>query len=31
MNECELTLAISTLGEEHVPPEEDYYDEFDEI
>jgi hypothetical protein len=27
----ELTLAIITPGEEKVPPEEDYYDEFDEI
>jgi hypothetical protein len=24
-------LAIITLGEEHVPLEEDYYDEFNEI
>jgi hypothetical protein len=31
MNVCELTLAINPPGEEHVPPEEDYYDEFDEI
>jgi hypothetical protein len=27
----ELTLAIITPGEVQVPPEEDYYDEFDEI
>jgi hypothetical protein len=27
----ELTLAIIILGQEQVPPEEDYYDEFDEI
>jgi hypothetical protein len=33
MNVCdyELTLAIPPIGEEHVPPKEDYYDEFDEI
>jgi hypothetical protein len=27
----ELTLAIITPGEEQVTPEEDYYNEFDEI
>jgi hypothetical protein len=27
----ELTLAIITRGQEQIPPEEDYYDEFDEI
>jgi hypothetical protein len=32
MNICELTLAINPpMGEEQVPQEEDYYDEFDEI
>jgi hypothetical protein len=31
MNICELTLAIITPREEQVPPEEHYYDEFDEI
>jgi hypothetical protein len=31
MNVCELTLAINPLREEQVPPEEDYYNEFDEI
>jgi hypothetical protein len=24
-------LAIITLGKEHVPPKEDYYDEFGEV
>jgi hypothetical protein len=28
---CALTLAITPPGEEQVPPEEDYYEEFDEI
>jgi hypothetical protein len=31
MTVWELTFAIITPGEEHVPPEEDHYDEFDEI
>jgi hypothetical protein len=34
MNICELTLAIKLpahRGEEQVPPEEEYYDEFDEV
>jgi hypothetical protein len=31
MNVCELTIAITPVGEEQVPPEEDYYDEFVEI
>jgi hypothetical protein len=31
MTVWELTLAIITPGEEQVPPEEDYFDEFDEI
>jgi hypothetical protein len=33
MNICELTIAMipPPAGEEHVSPEEDYYDEFDEI
>jgi hypothetical protein len=31
MTVLELTLAIITLGEEQIVPEEDYYDEFDEI
>jgi hypothetical protein len=31
MNFCELTLAINPLGEEEVTPEEDYYNEFDEV
>ena len=33
MNFCELTLVIklSPTGEEHVAPEEDYYEEFDEV
>jgi hypothetical protein len=31
MNICDLTLAITPTGEEQVPPEEDYYDEFDVI
>jgi hypothetical protein len=30
MNICELTLAIPP-DEEQVSPEENYYDEFDEI
>jgi hypothetical protein len=29
MNIRELTLAITPTGEERVPAEEDYYDEFD--
>jgi hypothetical protein len=32
MTVWELTLDIITLGQEHVPPEEDYYeDEFGEV
>jgi hypothetical protein len=31
MTVYELTLAIITPGEEQIPPEEDYYDEFDKI
>jgi hypothetical protein len=31
MNICEFTLAITPPGEEQVPSEEDYYDEFDEV
>jgi hypothetical protein len=31
MTVLELTLDIITLGEEQIVPEEDYYDEFDEI
>jgi hypothetical protein len=31
MNISELPLAITPPGEEQVPPEEDYYDEFNEI
>jgi hypothetical protein len=31
MTVWKLTLAIITPCEEQVPPEEDYYDEFDEI
>jgi hypothetical protein len=31
MTVWEVTLAITTLGEKRVPPEEDYSDEFDEI
>jgi hypothetical protein len=32
MNFCELTLVINlSTGEEEVPLEEDYYDEFDEV
>jgi hypothetical protein len=31
MNVCDLTIAITPRGEEQVPPEEDYYDEFVEI
>jgi hypothetical protein len=32
MNFCELTLAITPhTGEEQVPPEKDYYDEFDQV
>jgi hypothetical protein len=31
MNVFELTLSINPLGEEQLPPEKDYYDEFDEI
>jgi hypothetical protein len=31
MNVCELTHVIITPGEEQVPPEEEYYDEFDVI
>jgi hypothetical protein len=31
MNFCELTLTITPIGEEQVPPEEDYYNEFDEV
>jgi hypothetical protein len=32
MNFCELTLAItSPIGEDQVPPKEDYDDEFDEV
>jgi hypothetical protein len=31
MNICEHTLAIITPEKEQVPPEEDYYDEFDVI
>jgi hypothetical protein len=32
MNIYELTLAINPpIGEGQVPPEEDYYDEFDEV
>jgi hypothetical protein len=33
MNFCELTLAINppSIGEEQVAPEEDYYEEFDEV
>jgi hypothetical protein len=31
MTVWELTFAIITPGEEQVPPEKDYYDEFDEI
>jgi hypothetical protein len=27
----ELTLAITTPGEEQIPPEEDYYDKFNDI
>jgi hypothetical protein len=31
MTVWELIIAIITLGEEQVPPEEDFYDKFDEI
>jgi hypothetical protein len=33
MNFCELSLAITPPppGEEEVTPEEDYYNEFDEV
>jgi hypothetical protein len=33
MNIYELTLAIKLppTGEEQVPPEEEYYDEFDDV
>jgi hypothetical protein len=31
MNFYELTLAITPTGEEQVAPEEDYYEEFDEV
>jgi hypothetical protein len=31
LNVWDLTLAITTLGEEQVPPNEGYYDEFNEI
>jgi hypothetical protein len=32
MNFCELTLVINCpIGQEQVAPEEDYYDEFDEV
>jgi hypothetical protein len=31
MTACELTFAIITLGQEQVPPKEDFYDEFGEV
>jgi hypothetical protein len=32
MNFCEITLGINPpSGEERVAPEEDYYEEFDEV
>jgi hypothetical protein len=31
MKICELTLSITPIGEEQVPPDEDYYDVFDKI